>query len=178
MTPLALVRTIPTERLPLVGEVRAKFCRWRVSHDRLCGLVVLQIQRSGFDSRSYQIFWEIVGLDTTEELAQRKSSLFGLENRDYGRRATRRWPRGILYTQRSALTSSTSGGRPVGTICSLTKATVLLRVMRGRFPDRSRYSFLEVAPQLYSRAEGTPFQAPYFSQNLVSPGIEPGFLNL
>jgi hypothetical protein len=35
--------------------------------DRLCGLVVksswLQIQRSGFDFRSYQIFWEVVGLE-------------------------------------------------------------------------------------------------------------------
>jgi hypothetical protein len=28
--------------------------------DRLCGLVP-QIQRPGFDSRRYQIFWEVVG---------------------------------------------------------------------------------------------------------------------
>jgi hypothetical protein len=50
----------------------------------------LQIQRSGFDSRRYQIFWEVVGLErdplslvsTIEELLERKSS--GLENRDYG----------------------------------------------------------------------------------------------
>jgi hypothetical protein len=53
----------------------------------------LQIQRSGFDSRRYQIFLEIVGLErgplslvsTTEELLGRKSSGFGFENRDYGR---------------------------------------------------------------------------------------------
>jgi hypothetical protein len=40
----------------------------------------LQIQRSGFDSRHYQIFWEVVGLErgplillsTTEELLDRK----------------------------------------------------------------------------------------------------------
>jgi hypothetical protein len=39
----------------------------------------LQIQRSGFDSRHYQIFWEVVGLErgplslvsTTEELLDR-----------------------------------------------------------------------------------------------------------
>jgi hypothetical protein len=35
--------------------------------DRLCGLVVksswLQIQRSGFDSQPYQIFWKVVGLE-------------------------------------------------------------------------------------------------------------------
>jgi hypothetical protein len=47
----------------------------------------LQIQRSGFDSRRYQIFWEVVGLErgplnlvsTIEELLVRKSSGFGLE---------------------------------------------------------------------------------------------------
>jgi hypothetical protein len=54
----------------------------------------LQIQRSGFDSRRYQIFWEAVGLkrgplslvSTIEELLGRKNSASGLETRDYGRR--------------------------------------------------------------------------------------------
>jgi hypothetical protein len=54
----------------------------------------LQIQRSGFDFRRYQIFREVVGLErgplslvsTTEELRRRKSSGSGLENREYGRR--------------------------------------------------------------------------------------------
>jgi hypothetical protein len=48
----------------------------------------LQIQRSGFDSRSYQVFWEVVGLErgsislvsTLEELLGRKSSGSGLES--------------------------------------------------------------------------------------------------
>jgi hypothetical protein len=50
----------------------------------------LQIQRSGFDSRRYQIFWEVVGMErgtpvsTTEELLERESSGFGLEGREYG----------------------------------------------------------------------------------------------
>jgi hypothetical protein len=52
----------------------------------------LQIQRSGFDFRRYQIFWEVLGLErgplsfvsTTEELLGRNSSGFGLENREYG----------------------------------------------------------------------------------------------
>jgi hypothetical protein len=47
----------------------------------------LQIQKSGFDSRRYQIFWEVVGLErnplslvgTTEELLGIKSSCSGLE---------------------------------------------------------------------------------------------------
>jgi hypothetical protein len=56
----------------------------------------LQNQRSGFDSRSYQIFWEAVGLErgplslvsTIEELLQRRSSGSGIEIRDYGRRGS------------------------------------------------------------------------------------------
>jgi hypothetical protein len=58
-------------------------------HDRLCGLVV-RVPGHGFDSRCYQIFWEVVGLErgpyslvsTTEELLERKSSVSGLESRD------------------------------------------------------------------------------------------------
>jgi hypothetical protein len=56
------------------------------SPDRLCGLV---IRGPGFDSRRYQIFWEIVGLERgplslvriTEELLEWQSSGSGLENR-------------------------------------------------------------------------------------------------
>jgi hypothetical protein len=51
----------------------------------------LKIQRSGFDSRRYQVFWEVVGLErgplslvsTTEELLEKKNSGSGLESRDY-----------------------------------------------------------------------------------------------
>jgi hypothetical protein len=54
----------------------------------------LQIQRSGFGSQCYQIFWEVIGLEraplslviATEELIERKSAGCGLENRDYGHR--------------------------------------------------------------------------------------------
>jgi hypothetical protein len=60
----------------------------------------IHIQRSRFDSRRYHIFWEVVGLEqgplslvsTIEELLERKSSGFGLESRDYGRRDPLRWP--------------------------------------------------------------------------------------
>jgi hypothetical protein len=53
----------------------------------------LQIQRSGFDSPRYQIYWEVVGLEqgplslmsTIEELLERKSSGSGLESREYCR---------------------------------------------------------------------------------------------
>jgi hypothetical protein len=54
----------------------------------------LQIQWSWFDSRSYQIFWEVVGLEkcplslvsTIEELFGRESRGSGLESREYGLR--------------------------------------------------------------------------------------------
>jgi hypothetical protein len=90
----------------------------------------LQIQRSGFDSRRYHNVW-VVGLEwgplslvsTTEELLGRKSSVFSLENWDYGRRDSSRWPRGTLYPQKLALTSLTSGGRSIGIVRSRIQAT-------------------------------------------------------
>jgi hypothetical protein len=43
--------------------------------------------------------------------------------RDYGRRDPSRLPRGTLYPQKLALTSSTSGSRSVGIVRSRTQAT-------------------------------------------------------
>jgi hypothetical protein len=91
----------------------------------------LQIQRSRFDSRSYQMFWEVVGLErgpfslvsTIEELLERNSSGSGLESRDYGHRDPSRWPCGTLYPQKLALTSPTSDGRSVSIVRSWTQAT-------------------------------------------------------
>jgi hypothetical protein len=117
--------------------------------DLLCGLVVwvpgcrtemycvscevqsswLQIQRLGFDSRCYQIFWAVVGLErgplglvsTVDELLERKSGS-GQESREYVRRNPSRWPRGTLYPQELALISPTSGGRLVGIVRLRTQA--------------------------------------------------------
>jgi hypothetical protein len=91
----------------------------------------LLIQSSGFYSRSYQIFWEAVSPErgplslviTIEGLLRRKNSSSGLETREYGRKDPSRWPRGILYTQKLALSFPTSGGRSVGTVRSRTQAT-------------------------------------------------------
>jgi hypothetical protein len=91
----------------------------------------LLIQRSGFDSLRYQIFWEVVCLErgplnlmsTIEELLEWKSSGPGLENRDYGSREPSRWPRSNLYPQKLALISLKSGGRSVGIVRSRTQAT-------------------------------------------------------
>jgi hypothetical protein len=52
-----------------------------------------------------------------------KTSISGLEIREYGRRDPSRWPRGILYPQKLALTSPANGGRSVGVVCSRTQAT-------------------------------------------------------
>jgi hypothetical protein len=78
-------------------SVNVYMCDW------ICGLVFRVLgYRSrglGFDSRRYQIFWEAWGLErgplslisTIEELRGRKSSEFGLENREYDRRDLLRW---------------------------------------------------------------------------------------
>jgi hypothetical protein len=101
---------------PSEYELRALTARGlvvRVPGNRLGG--------PGFDSRRYQIFWEVVGLErgrlslmsTTEELLGRNSSGFGLENREYGRGDTLHWPGDTFYPQKLALTSPTSGDRSV-----------------------------------------------------------------
>jgi hypothetical protein len=84
----------------------------------------------GFDSRRYQILWEVLVLErgplslvnTIEEPLGRNSGGFGLENREYGLGDPLRWPRNTLYPQKLALTSPTSGGRSVGIDRLRTKA--------------------------------------------------------
>jgi hypothetical protein len=127
-----------------------KVCKISVSkNDRLCGQISwLQVQRSGFDSRRYQIFWEVLSLErnpldlvsTNEELLARKSSSSGLEIREYGRRDPSRWPRGTLYPQKLALTAPTSGCRSVG--------IVLLRTLVAEFSFSLGDSALLQAPNL------------------------------
>jgi hypothetical protein len=90
-----------------------------------------QIQRSGFDSRRYQIFWELVGLErgplslvsAIEELLGRKSDGSGREIREYGQRDPSRWPRGTLYPQKLPPASPKSGFRSVGIVRLRTQAT-------------------------------------------------------
>jgi hypothetical protein len=97
----------------------------------------LQIQRSGFDSWRNQIFWEVVGLEqgplslmsTTKELLGRKSSGYGLENREYACRDPSCWPCDILYPQKLPQTLLTNSGHSVGIVRSQTKATELLMVL-------------------------------------------------
>jgi hypothetical protein len=88
----------------------------------------LRIQRSGFGSRSYQIFWEVVGLErgplslvsTIEELLERKkNSSSGLESRECGHGDPLHWPRRTIYPQKLELTSPASCGRSVGRYRSL-----------------------------------------------------------
>jgi hypothetical protein len=91
----------------------------------------LQIQRSWvrFDSRRYQIFWEVTGLErsslnlvsTTEELFGIKSSGSGLENRVYGRGDPLRWARDTSI--RKSGTNFVEKRRSLGIVSSRTKAT-------------------------------------------------------
>jgi hypothetical protein len=91
----------------------------------------------GFDSRRYQIFWEVVDLErvplslvsTIEELLGRNSSCFGLEIREYGCEDPLRWPLGTLCLQKLSLTSPTSDGRSVIIVRSRTKAAVFFIVV-------------------------------------------------
>jgi hypothetical protein len=144
------------------------FIKWyyKALKDGLCGLVVTvpdnRFRGLGFDSRCYQIFWEVVGLErgplsfvsTIEELFTRKDRDFGLENSEYGREDPLRWPRDTLYPQKLALTSPISGSRSV-----------------------VWFLFCLYLLSCTHEAEWSPFQTQY-SENLVGPGIELGPLDL
>jgi hypothetical protein len=90
----------------------------------------LQIQRSGFYSRHYQILRNVVDLEqgplrlvnAIEELFGRKSSSSGLEIREYSHRDPLRCPRGTLYPQKLTLTSPISGGSSVSIVRSQIQA--------------------------------------------------------
>jgi hypothetical protein len=111
----------------------SKWCPYYWPQRFICQSSWLRIQRSGFDSRRYQIFSELLGLQRgplsfvskTEELLGKKSSGFGLETREYGRRGPSCCSRDTLYLQTLALTSSTSGSRSVGIVRSRTQVTEL-----------------------------------------------------
>jgi hypothetical protein len=140
-----------TEMNSVSCEVQTEFiCYVEESRPPLCSSGQsswLQIQSSGFDSRHYQIFGEVVGLErgplsllsVTEELLGRKSSGSGLENRYYGRRDKSHWPRNT-YPQKLPLTSPTSGGRPGGIVRSPTQATEFSLVLR--FSQWGLWTFL------------------------------------
>jgi hypothetical protein len=74
-----------------------------------------------------------------EELLERKSSGYGLEDQEYGRGDPPRWPRDSLYPQKLALTSLTSGGRLVGIVRSRTKAKELICYLLLLFEMRMKY---------------------------------------
>jgi hypothetical protein len=118
----------------------------------------LQIQRSGFDSLPYQIFWEVVGLEwgplnLLRSYLKEKVAARSLEIRHYGCRDPSRWPRGTLYPQKSALTPPTSSGCSVGIVRSRTQATefIIVAIWRKQHTYSSiwlpTYSHVEFCPE-------------------------------
>jgi hypothetical protein len=63
---------------------------------------------------------------TIEELLGGKSSGSGIDSREYDRRDPSRRPPAILYAQKLALTSPTSGGRSVAIVRSQSQDTVFV----------------------------------------------------
>jgi hypothetical protein len=102
---------------------------------------------TGFDSRRYQILWEVVGLErgplsfvsTIEELLGRNGSGSCLENREHGLGDPLRWPSDTLYRQKLALISPTRGGRSVGIVRLRTKTTEFVVVMTDIMTSQKLY---------------------------------------
>jgi hypothetical protein len=132
------IRGVVLSQLLLLIEARVDTENWLIFlRDDFASMLLwssgqsswLQIQKSRFNSRRYQIFW-VVGLEraslslvsTIEELLERKSSGSSLESREYGHRDPSHWP------QRLALTSPTSGSRSVGIVRSRTQATEIFKL--------------------------------------------------
>jgi hypothetical protein len=84
----------------------------------------------GFDSRRYQIFWEVVGLERgplslvriIEELLESKVAAPVKKTEINGCGNSLRWPRDTLYPLKFALISPTSGDRSVGVVRWRTEA--------------------------------------------------------
>jgi hypothetical protein len=78
---------------------------------------LLQIQRSGLDSRRYQIFWEVMGLErgplslVEYNWGATWKKKYRLRSRKPKIRPYGSVPRGTIYPQKLALTLPTSGGR-------------------------------------------------------------------
>jgi hypothetical protein len=120
----------------------AYLIKHRENFNRLCGLLVrvpgYRSRDRGFDSRRYQIFWEVVGLEQgplglvriTEELLEWKVAAPGLENWD-----SRPWGSVALTTwhplsAKLALTSPINGGRLICIVCLRTEATEFLVLVK------------------------------------------------
>jgi hypothetical protein len=74
-------------------------------------------------------------MSTIVELLERKSSGFGLEKREYGRRDPPLLPRYTFYPQKLALSSPRSGGRSAGLVNSRTEATEFVEACVIRTPN-------------------------------------------
>jgi hypothetical protein len=68
-------------------------------------------------------------VSTIEELPERKITGSGLEIRDYGHGHPLSCPREIIYSQKLAITSPTSGYRSVGIVRSRSKATEFFKML-------------------------------------------------
>jgi hypothetical protein len=129
--------------------------------DLLCGLVVrvsgYKSWGPGFDSRPYQIFWEVGGLERGPLSLNEKVAAPVQKTDINGRGNSLRWPRNTLYPQTLALTSPTSGGSSVGIVRLRTTATEF-----SFFEDPTQLDPLErasICPVIKYSSQSVVFQA-------------------
>jgi hypothetical protein len=141
-------RTISIARPPLVGEVSANILRvegvaWSAQRIPTAVFSIFQTAAATSSSKQLQIQRSRVQFSALPHSLSNGSEMGStqpLERREYGRRDSSLWPRGTLYPRKLALTSSTNGGRSVGTVRSLTQAMGFLQVYNVEWCDQSRLS--------------------------------------
>jgi hypothetical protein len=137
---------------------------------------------SGFDSRRYRIFWEVMGpergplslVSTIEELLGRKNSGSGLERREYDHGGPLHWPCDTPYSQKLILTSPTSGGRSVGIVRSRSEDTelFLLLLLLNKLPLTYSFTTLQAGRwRVRFQTMWLDFQFPYSFQAHYGPPL-------
>jgi hypothetical protein len=109
-----------THELTVRYLLRFTRAHWAYGLRPSSGIPCLTQDRNSLHSTCYVSVRYILFLPS---LLGRKSSGFGTERREYGRRDPSSWPRDTLYQQNLTLTSPTSGNRSIGIVRSRTEAT-------------------------------------------------------
>jgi hypothetical protein len=123
-----------------------------------------------FDSRHYQILWEVVGLERGPlSYLNEKVAAPVKKTRINDRGDPLRWPRDTLYQQKLAPTSPTSGGRSVGIVRLRTISHGVFSRLLGQMRCKSPMTNIASESMMWMRSFQTLHSlVPLFSTNWLN----------